>query len=361
MRGRCIVVKLAGLALVALVGACTTNATPQANRPSPAASLSPAAVNPPSPTWTLGLGRTSVSTVDFSCRLPVFSDAGQGSTGGFIQFPSGTVTPDPAAAGLSVARFGRELVGNSYVHYYDRAAKRWLPVSRNAVSADGTHYGYADRAVDGQADPQARASFHLVDVGTGVELSFDDGPWAAPYEILDYASEGIYLVTPFGGSNGLWLMAPKTSATTQVADLANVQGSGGNKVFWLGAINPADPKPIAGVTPDQVDRLSLVDGTRVPWFYRPGSSAHFVSQDVAGHPIVIAGGVSGQQEFVILDQPGSGRSIWTTGDKVPAIGSPISDSHGVWFGSPDGIFLYSQTHGVQKVSNQPGYPANGCF
>jgi hypothetical protein len=35
--------------------------------------------------------------------------------------------------------------------------------------------------------------------------------------------------------------------------------------------------------------------------------------------------------------------------------------HGIWFGSLDGIYLYAQAHGLVKVSNQPGYPANGCI
>jgi hypothetical protein len=39
----------------------------------------------------------------------------------------------------------------------------------------------------------------------------------------------------------------------------------------------------------------------------------------------------------------------------------IPDGHGVWFGGPQGIFLYSDAKGLQKVSDQPGYPANGCF
>jgi hypothetical protein len=33
----------------------------------------------------------------------------------------------------------------------------------------------------------------------------------------------------------------------------------------------------------------------------------------------------------------------------------------VWFGSEQGIYLYSAGAGLQKVSNTPGLPANGCF
>lgn len=351
--------KLASLAILALVAACSTPGAPSAGPASPRNSISPAAVNPPSPTWTLGLGPTALSTVDFSCRLPVFDDQGTGPVGGFIDFPSGTVTPDPAGT-VSIGRFGRELVGSSYVHYFDRAYSRWLPVSREAVSPDGSHYVYTDRAIGPQADPQARATLHVVAVKTGVELTFDDGEWSSPYVALDYATEGIYLTTT-GVGYGLWLMNPATGDVTKVANPWDVQGSAGNQVFWVGAVNASDPHPIAGVAPNQVDRFSLADGSRVAWFYRPGSSVHFVSQDVGGHPIIVAGGVSGPVELLLLVGPGVSRSIWTSGDRVPSIGSPISDSHGVWFGSSDGIFLYSEAGGVQKVSNQPGYPANGCF
>ena len=303
----------------------------------------------------------TISTVDFSCRLPVFVDRGQGPAGAFIDFPSGIVTPDPAAAQVgSITRFGRELVGYFYVHYYDRAYTRWLPVSRNDVSPDGAHYAYTDRAVGGQPNPPARATLHVVAVKTGVDLAFDDGDWSSPYVILDYAAEGIYLTRTYV-AYGLWLMNPATGAVTQVANPWDVQGSAGNKAFWVGAVNASDPHPINGLVPDQVDRLNLVDGSRVAWFYRPGSSAHFVSQDVAGHPIIIASGVNGPAEILLVLGPGINRSILTFGDKLPSIASPISDKHGVWFGSPDGIYLYSEANGLEKISSQPGYPANGCL
>ena len=352
--------RIAGLALIAVVTACGGPAATQALSASAAPSISPVAVSSPSPTWYLGLGPTAVSTVDFSCRLPVDVDIGPGQPGGFIDFPSGTFTPDPTAAKVaSIVHTGRELVESFYLHYFDRAYSRWLPVSRKDVSPDGTHYAFTDRAVADPQNPPTRATIHVVDVKTEVELSFDDGSWSRPYVILDYAAEGIYLTTAYVGY-GLWLMDPATGAITQVAGAWDVQGSGGNGVFWAGAVNPSDSHPIVGGAPDQLERLSLVDGSRVPWFYRPGSAVHFVNQDVMGHPIVIVSGLR-SAELLLLLGPGISRSIWVDGDRVPAIGSPISDIHGVWFGSPDGIFLYSDANGMQKVSNQPGYPGNGCL
>jgi hypothetical protein len=358
---RCTGVKLRSLALIAFVAACSGPATPQAGAASPGPSISPTAVSSPGTTWSLGLGSTAISTVDFSCRLPVFVDQGLGSRGALIDFPSGTATSDPTAAEVdSITPTGRELVGNSYVHYYDRAYSRWVPVTRDSVSPDGAHYAYTDRAVGDRQNPQARATLHVVTVTTGVELLFDDGPWSAPYVVLDYAAEGIYLMTTFAVNTGLWLMDPSTGAVIRVANLSNIQGSAGNNVFWVGAANRNDPHPVHGA-PNELDRLNRVEGSRVAWFYRPGSGVHFVSQDVAGHPIIVVGSANGPGELVIVLGPGIGRSILLEGDKVPSLASPISDNHGVWFGSPDGIFLYSEANGLQKVSNQPGYPANGCL
>jgi hypothetical protein len=352
--------KLASLALIALVGACSAPATPQARATSPAPAASPAPISPAptapaSPTWTLGLGATATTTVDFSCRLPVFVDVGQGPGGVFIDFPSGAVTPDPVAAHLSIPRPGRELVDTSGGYYYDHAYSRWLPVPRKDVSPDGSHYAYIDRAAAGSPSPSPGAMLHVVDVKTGVDESFD----AMQYVILDYAADGIYLTTTYVGY-GLWLMNPTTGAITQAANPWDVQGSSGHKIFWVGAVNPNDPNPGNGVTPDEVDRLNLVDGSRVAWYYRSGYSVHFVNQDLAGDPILVMSPVFGPSEWMLVVAPGESRPIWTGGDGIPGIASPIADSHGIWFGSPDGIFLYTGT-AVEKVSNQPGYPANGCF
>ena len=256
-------------------------------------------------------------------------------------------------------------MGSVEASYYDRAYSRWLPVSRNAVSPDGTHYAFTDRpAFDGK-NPPTGATLHVVAVETGVELAFDGGYWLAPYIVLDYAAEGIYLITAYEGPPvGLWLMNPATGAVKQVAVLSDVQGSAGNKSFWVGSVNPSDPNPIPGMggTPDQIERLNLVDGSRVVWLYRPDSMVTFAGQDLAGHPIVSISGEDGRStELLLLLDPSSQRTILTTAVTPASLGGAIADSHGIWFGSPDGIYLYSEANGLHKVSNQPGYPANRCF
>lgn len=300
--------------------------------------------------------------IAFSCRLPISLGIGQGPQGEFIDFPSGRVTSDPKSPKLnSLVVPGRELHGYYSTLYFDLAFKRWLPVSRNAVSPDGTHYAYTDRAIVAQPDSTAaRATLHIVAVKTGVDVTFDGGDWSNPYAVLDFAAEGIYLITDTGVYTGLWLMDPTTGVVTRVADLLNVQGRADKSQVWAGWTNPDDTSPITPSVPNQLDKVSLVDGSRAPWFYRPGSSMHFVGQDVAGHPIILVSGLS-SAEYLLALAPGTSRSIFVFGDKRPALSNAIADKHGIWFGSTEGIYLYTVAQGLVKVSNQPGYPSNGCL
>lgn len=262
----------------------------------------------------------------------------------------------------SIYHSGRQLLGSLDVLYYDRAYSRWLPVSRNAVSPDGTYYAYTDRLANAES---TRATVHVVNVKTGVDVAFDGGAWITPYIVLDYATDGLYLVIGNeAGVAALLLMNPTTGDVKTVTNTTNIQASAGNKVFWVGAVNPTDPHPIVGLgaLPNQIDRLNLVDGSRAAWFYRPGSTVGVIGQDLSGHPIVAVSGYDGQPtEFLVLLDPATQQLI-VKGLEIPAgLASPISDNHGSWFGSPDGIYLYSESKGLQKVSDQPGYPANGCL
>lgn len=342
--------------LVCLVCACGT-AAPEART---------AAISPPTAPAVAGSPTPKPSPIPFSppgftCRLPITVAGGQVRSGGFIDLPAGSFTPDPSSVEVNaIVRPGRALVDQTYSLYFDRAYARWLPVHRNAVSPDGSHYAYADRPIENPPDQPNRATLHVVAVKGGSEVTFDGGDVSDPYVVLDYAAEGIYLVT--FGYRGLWLMDPQTGDVTQVAYLTNVQGSAGHGFFWVGAVNPSDPHPVAGTAPDELDRLNPVDGTRVAWFYRPGSSVHFVSQDTNGDPIVIVGTAElNSVELLFLPGPGISRSIQGPGGSQPDIADPLADSHGVWFGGTGGVYLYTAAAGLQQVSRVPGYPANGCL
>jgi hypothetical protein len=148
-------------------------------------------------------------------------------------------------------------------------------------------------------------------------------------------------------------------------------------VIWYGAVNSADPSPLssgssAGVLPNEVNRFDIKSGSRARWLYRPGAGLVVIGLDASGRPLVraykavahpVAKGDpidSSATELLIALDDHTQKSIYK-GELANVLTSPIADSHGVWFGSDRGIYLYSATHGLQKVSNQPGYPANGCF
>jgi hypothetical protein len=277
--------------------------------------------------------------------------------GGFIGFPAGTVHIDPQAQALA----------DQWGLYYDRAFSRWLPVPRRAVSPDGRHYAYGQRGADQSQVPR----MHVVDVVTGADHIFDTptGAWFVRFDVIDYAGEGIYLYTDYEVSIGVSIMNPTTGAVQPLADLPDIQASAGNRAFWVGTVNPADPNPLGGleIQPNQIDRYSLADSTRVPWFYRPGTAPRVIGSDLQGHPIVMVvngrnGSVDGDYgaELILMVNPQTHRSIYKGSAKlVSSMFVSISDSHGSWFGTDHGIYLYTGT-AFMKVSNQPGYPANGC-
>lgn len=305
----------------------------------PVTAVNPA---PPSPSGPLGL----------SCRLPIFTDIGpanQPAQVGFLSVPDGSVTLGPAPAIPA---------GNPSSFYYDRAYSRWLPVGREAVSPDGRRYAYMSY------QGAHSGVLTIVDVATGSIRTFDATP-AQPqlfYVVLDYAKEGVYLALAFieGPIQGLWLMDPNTGAIRQVADLFNIWRIEGS-VVWLGTLNPADPNPMGGlgVSPDSVDGFDIFTGVRTAWLYLPGKGVGVVAEDLAGHPIVQAGDTNADVELLLLTGPGTAEQIFQ-GSNLPWLGHAIADSHGVWFGSQSGIYLYSSTVGLRKISDQGGYPGNGC-
>jgi hypothetical protein len=340
----------AGLTLVFLLCACGT-APPLLGNASAARSIQPSAAPPTSP--------SPLSASRLSCRLPITVPGGQTRSGGFVNLPAGTFTPDPSSLAVnSILQPGREFVDQTYALYFDRAFSRWLPVNRKAVSPDGTHYAFTDRPIGTAWSPTTRITLHVVEVRTDRQVTFDAGDGSDPLIVLDYAANGIYLTT--FGYHGLWLVNPRNGDTNRLAELSLVQGSAGDGFFWVGAVNPNDPHPIAGAAADELDLLNLADGTRVPWLYLPGTSVHFVAQDVNRHPVVITSTVEiNSVQLLYLPGPGISRTIPQTND-LPNISDPLSDLHGVWFGASDGIYLYSEAGALRKVSSQPGLPANGC-
>jgi len=113
-----------------------------------------------SPTPSLAPGDLPVSSVDFSCRLPVVTRGNDGSgvtlQGGFIRFPSGQLTHDPN--GIIQSRYPENDTATTATPilygaggaFYDRAAKRWVPALPPQSTADGSAVRVRDPCFAGE-------------------------------------------------------------------------------------------------------------------------------------------------------------------------------------------------------------------
>jgi hypothetical protein len=364
--------------------------SPSAAAPTPSPSPSPAAATPtppkPRPSYlarpiTVVTPESPVPTgsLGFSCKLPIYrpdSNNPPQSQVGFLSLPDGGVTLQPAPtlpAGsvVTVDQTGPKPLYPS-AFYFDRAISTWVPVGRGAISPDGSHYAYMSFPA------LERGVMNIVNVATGDVRTYP-ATYAefdyARYLVMDYAKEGIYLGLGYEGLGGVWLMDPVSGAIRVVGPyyLYPLQVVAGSAV-WFGSANPADPNPVPGGiagTFDSVDSFDFISGSRTPWLYLPGTFVEVVAVDAAGHPIVLVGhGIGDSAELLLLTRPGAAQQIFhgtltellsITRSTSSGFGGPIADSHGIWFGSPAAIYLYSPAVGMRKVSDQSGYPGNGCM
>jgi len=238
---------------------------------------------------------------------------------------------------------------------------QWLPVSRRAVSPDGTHYAYTDELISSGPIPSGEDKLEVVEVKTGIVHGGYVGPADLRFVVVDYAPEGIYLRD--AGSIGTDIVDPVTGEMHLAVDQGNYQGGAGNGYFWEATNNRADANLLDGLGSDELDRVNLKSLNRVVWFYRPGTAVRVLTQDPANRPIILVttGGANPGDDILYVPRPGASREILHFASDVPPISDPIADNHGVWFGAHDGIYLYTEQGGLRRVSKQAGLPANGCF
>jgi hypothetical protein len=148
-------------------------------------------------------------------------------------------------------------------------------------------------------------------------------------------------------------------------------GAGG---AWYGDLARGDQAPpgISGWTlwlfTDRVLRSDLKSRVVTPWFRRPGKEVAAIGFDRQGHPIVsvssVDGATSTSEELWLVTAPGVEKQIYSgPGSNSPAFvgfGAPLPDSHGLWFGSSKGVFLYTLDGKFQKVSTALGEVAGRC-
>lgn len=309
------------LVLPGCVSAGHTAQTSGSGTPAGPASMSPSPV-------ALGL-----------CRLP-FTDF---TATGFMNYPDGTFTPDPSA----VAGAGQQA--------YDRASSRWVPVSHDLVSADGSQYAYSELipnpASQGIGSRPLGTHVHLVDVATGKDNIVYQTP-----DVLSAVTvkpEGIYLTQPTFIADApvpfyLWLLDPVTGSIHQLLGAKSV-GPGtlviANGTLWIMATDLNDSKG-----PGTLLRVNLSDGSQSTWFEQTTKFAQFLGLDGLDHPVVITSS---------SDNGDPGRT-WVI--SAAATAQPIADqeftmmvadSRGLWF-TGNGVFLYRPGGPLEKISAKIG-------
>lgn len=333
------------MALLVLVGACGTQ-PPQAATSSPTpivANHTPASGSP--------------TALALTCSLPFFLSSDQSPTSlgpdqkpmgqiGFIRFPGGTFTPDPAAGFVADAQGLRTVAkptlrAGFYGISFDLSAGRWLPVPESDVSPDGRHYVYA-----------RRQDLVLVDVATGVEKVLYHESSPTGLFTLGFKSEGIYVEVPPvlapPDRLGLYLVDPITGTDRRLFTGKPDGFLIGDGAIWDGSVDGG------------LIRTDIATGGRKTWFAENGRAIVLLGVDLDGLPIVETYG-DGLLEVWHVTAAGAGVKFYSmtyTGN--PPIHDPVVvDGHGVWFGSTTGVYLYSRA-GFVVVANAPGWPLAMC-
>lgn len=290
---------------------------------------------------------TSADPFTFSCRLPFAQMTGPGQwQSGFIAFPSGTFSADPSAP--------------PNAGYYDTAVSRWLPAGANSVARDGRHYAYM---TGGMGTTPSPPRLHIVDAASGVErvigLELSD---QIPYGVEDYAPDGIYLASGWEGATfGHWRVDPATGTVTDLGKADHFVDDGTGHA-WVSAFNSNDPSPAPNVMggpplPNEVGRRDLNTGAVEIWFYHPGFNVAPAGAFVGGGILAwVEPPLGGHHEYWLVTSPGASRLVAQIDG-----GGGVADSHGIWMGSLDGLYLFTRDGQVKRMSTELGNPGAGCL
>ncbi|OLD25852.1 MAG: hypothetical protein AUJ02_03900 [Chloroflexi bacterium 13_1_40CM_3_65_12] len=315
-----------------------------------------------------------LTNVDLSCRLPVIDSSNSGIdpplfAGGFVTFPAAALAPD-SAGGVRLGSNGDLTTEASpTLHndrsalrgtpFYDRAQRRWVPASPSQSTPDGAFYAYATW------DPStpSRARVHIVNVGTATEKVFDVAvpDNAMGFTVADFDSQGVYLLANAFEQlpSGVWLMDATSGALRELVQVTFVEAVRGGYA-WAARIDPRDPSPPqlrrSGTSSNSVVRVDLATGAKTTWFYRPGLQVDTIGFDSRSRPIIQVSHPDGSgrsETWLVNDPGGDGSSLIYAGGLF--IWEPQADGDRLWFGGgtsfrgTTGIYLYTQTHGLQKV------------
>lgn len=250
--------------------------------------------------------------------------------------------------------------------YYDYAVSRWLPVHRNAVSPDGLRYAFTE----GWSPGPARAPrLHIADAATGKDLRIVTMPDAMPYNIADFAADGIFVIIAYEGiAPGVWRVDPNNGAIVKTSDGFYVPAG----PTWISVVDPIDPNPARSAMsgeaqPNRIDYRDAA-GQTTTWFYRPGHAVVWVAFAGKSQLLVQAypgpSAVDASSEYWMVTGPGEATMLTSSNayfDLDQGFHSAISDAHGVWVGGYNGLYLVTPGGAITRAYSAGAFPANGCF
>jgi hypothetical protein len=276
---------------------------------------------------------------------------------------------------------------------YDAATARWLPVARHQVSDDGLRYAYRELLSHPNAigdQPLREVNFHVVDVRTGSDQVVFTTNGAPPLWVIAGVSEQAIWLTRCGNEGtgcwgSLWRLDTATGKLSKVSDRRGIWVIGGgagwtvicsSPRYFPGATNspPADAclMGLADSKPDQLLRIDLTTGNEETWDREPGIVLLGIGRD--GLPVLKLN--SGDESTLLrVTQRGQTERLFAVPiDKLNPGGGfegpVVSDGTGTWLSVVDGgpqpravspamavgIYMYSKSSGVRKVSDFPGVP-----
>jgi hypothetical protein len=260
--------------------------------------------------------------------------------GGFVQFPGGTFSIDPASLGT-----------------YDRAQSKWLPVPRAWVSPDGGRYAYSVNPV-GPGGP-ATGTIHVVDVASGGDRSV---VVPSTSNVLSYESEGIYVVhvVPSSGapSAGLGLVDPASGSFKQITAAGTWSAIGGGYAWGADLDTSIAPPPGEMNAANRLSKVDLKTGAVSVVARYPGQSVRVLGVG-SGQPVLAFGPLPNGPAYSINRLDGIKMFASDTPSPIPT-GPIVTDNGAIWFSSVSGsVWRWDDPHqGVHRVAATPLQSAN---
>lgn len=296
---------------------------------------------------------TPTPVIDQSaCKIPIAPEEDP-SGAGFVSYPDGRFTPDSSANVLLPPGYARQGFA------YDRPFAKWLPVPPDWVAPDGGRYAYA--ANPGGMEPQPKEpGLHMVDVATGSDRLDASGEWS----VVAFTVKGVYVMhSPQNAApSGLSLIDPDSGRIQSITNAGFWMQVSSDVAWGRDAMQPGETAPLI----DHLFKLDLLtDHLEANWFARPGMALYALGDANRGAVIVQGtGGPSEALEFWLVSrQSGKATQIYsgsTLGQSSLNSIYALGDSHGVWFGTHGGLYLYRAGAGFTRLTSNAGQVAGTC-